>query len=50
MNRTRYGNVSVFTPVRRGNHGTPTGVLPRGTTGEVIFPLRPFMGRREAAG
>jgi len=40
----RYGNVSVFTPVRRGKGGTPTGVLPRGTTGEVVFPLKPFMG------
>jgi acetamidase/formamidase len=35
---TRYGNVSVFTPVRRGR-----GVLPRGR-GSVEFPLRPFMG------
>jgi acetamidase/formamidase len=41
---TRYGNVSVFTPVRRGHDGSPTGVLPRGTSGEVVFPLRPFMG------
>jgi acetamidase/formamidase len=41
---TRYGNVSVFTPVRRGNDGTTIGVLPRGTAGEVVFPLRPFMG------
>jgi acetamidase/formamidase len=31
---TRYGNVSIFTPVRGGH-----GVLPR-----VRFPLRPFMG------
>lgn len=35
---TRYGNVSIFTPVRRGR-----GVLPRGS-GRVEFPLRPFMG------
>jgi acetamidase/formamidase len=41
---TRYGNVSVFTPVRRGKGGTVSGVLPRGTSGEVAFPLQPFMG------
>jgi acetamidase/formamidase len=34
----RYGNVSVFTPVRDGK-----GVLPAGA-GEVAFPLQPFMG------
>ncbi|WP_232050131.1 acetamidase/formamidase family protein [Actinoplanes sp. OR16] len=34
----RYGNVSVFTPIR----GTK-GVLPRGST-SVAFPLNPFMG------
>lgn len=39
---TRYGNVSVFTRVRRGR--TLTGVLPRGTSSEVTFPLSPFMG------
>jgi acetamidase/formamidase len=41
---TRYGNVSIFTPVRRGHDGAPTGVLPRGKSKEVVFPLRPFMG------
>jgi acetamidase/formamidase len=41
---TRYGNVSVFTPVRRSHDGAPTGVLPRGGNKEVVFPLRPFMG------
>ncbi|MGH8868360.1 MAG: acetamidase/formamidase family protein [Actinomycetes bacterium] len=41
---TRYGNVSVFTPVRRGHDGAPSGVLPRGPSGEVVFPLAPFMG------
>ncbi|MGI5286757.1 acetamidase/formamidase family protein [Nonomuraea polychroma] len=41
---TRYGNVSVFTPVRRGRKGVPSGVMKRGTSGEVMFPLRPFMG------
>ncbi|TYB47381.1 acetamidase [Nonomuraea sp. PA05] len=35
---TKYGNVSVFTPVRRGR-----GVL-KGGRKEVTFPLRPFMG------
>jgi acetamidase/formamidase len=39
---TRYGNVSVFTKVRRGR--TLTGVLPRGRSREVAFPLSPFMG------
>jgi acetamidase/formamidase len=41
---TRYGNVSVFTPVRRGPGGKLTGVMRRGKSGEVAFPLRPFMG------
>jgi acetamidase/formamidase len=41
---TRYGNVSVFTPVRRGTGGKVNGVMPRGKSGEVAFPLQPFMG------
>jgi len=41
---TRYGNVSVFTPVRRGASGAVNGVMPRGKSGEVAFPLQPFMG------
>jgi acetamidase/formamidase len=41
---TRYGNVSVFTPVRRGPGGKLTGIMRRGKSGEVAFPLRPFMG------
>ncbi|MFC4006307.1 acetamidase/formamidase family protein [Nonomuraea purpurea] len=41
---TGYGNVSVFTPVRRGRKGVPSGVMKRGNAGEVTFPLRPFMG------
>jgi acetamidase/formamidase len=41
---TRYGNVSIFTPVRRGRRGDLSGVLPRGANAEVSFPLRPFMG------
>jgi acetamidase/formamidase len=40
---TEYGNVSVFTPVQAGRHGA-VGVLPRGGTHTVRFPLRPFMG------
>jgi len=36
---TRYGNVSVFTPVRGGR-----GVMARGKRREVTFPLNPFMG------
>ncbi|TDD43837.1 acetamidase [Nonomuraea terrae] len=40
----RYGNVSVFTPVRRGRRGLASGVMKRGRRGEVTFPLRPFMG------
>ncbi|WP_173054609.1 acetamidase/formamidase family protein [Phytohabitans houttuyneae] len=39
----RYGNISIFTPVRQGRRGL-TGVLPRGRRGSVAFPLRPFMG------
>ncbi|WP_430784176.1 acetamidase/formamidase family protein [Actinoplanes sp. G11-F43] len=39
----RYGNVSVFTPVRTGRGGALTGVLPRGRK-QVTFPLNPFMG------
>jgi acetamidase/formamidase len=41
---TKYGNVSVFTPVRRGSRGSVNGVMPRGPKGEVSFPLNPFMG------
>jgi acetamidase/formamidase len=41
---TKYGNVSVFTPVRRGPRGSVNGVMPRGGNGEVTFPLNPFMG------
>ncbi|AWS46991.1 acetamidase/formamidase family protein [Streptosporangium sp. 'caverna'] len=41
---TRYGNVSVFTPVRRGRRGVASGVMKRGRSGTVTFPLRPFMG------
>lgn len=40
----KYGNVSVFTPVQRGRRGVPSGVMPRGRHGEVMFPLDPFMG------
>jgi acetamidase/formamidase len=40
----RYGNVSVFTPVRRGDAGALNGVVPLGTSGEVAFPLKPHMG------
>jgi acetamidase/formamidase len=40
----KYGNVSVFTPVRRGSRGSVNGVMPRGQKGEVTFPLNPFMG------
>ncbi|MGW1797519.1 acetamidase/formamidase family protein [Streptomyces sp. NPDC001984] len=39
-----YGNVSVFTPVRRGGAGVLNGVVPLGTSGEVAFPLKPHMG------
>jgi acetamidase/formamidase len=41
---TRYGNVSVFTPVRQGSAGVLNGVMPLGTSGEVAFPLKPHMG------
>jgi acetamidase/formamidase len=40
----KYGNVSVFTPARKGPRGAITGVMPRGSRGEVTFPLNPFMG------
>ncbi|NUR95567.1 MAG: acetamidase [Kribbellaceae bacterium] len=36
---TRYGNVSVFTPVRGGR-----GVMRRDRRPDVTFPLNPFMG------
>ncbi|MEV0614619.1 acetamidase/formamidase family protein [Nonomuraea sp. NPDC050404] len=39
----KYGNVSVFTPVRRGRKGVASGVMKRGRR-EVTFPLNPFMG------
>ncbi|MFJ9034333.1 acetamidase/formamidase family protein [Streptomyces sp. NPDC102274] len=39
-----YGNVSLFTPVRRGTGKTLNGVMPVGTSGEVTFPLNPHMG------
>ncbi|MEU4564840.1 acetamidase/formamidase family protein [Actinoplanes sp. NPDC023936] len=40
----RYGNVSVFTPVRTSRKGALAGVLPRGGDRSVAFPLNPFMG------
>ncbi len=39
---TRYGNVSVFTPVEK-HRGRHYGVMDRGR-GSVEFPLNPFMG------
>ncbi len=39
-----YGNVSVFTPVRQDPQGGLTGVLPRGRSGRIAFPLAPFAG------
>jgi acetamidase/formamidase len=41
---THYGNVSTFTPVRRGSGGSLNGIMPRGKSGQVAFPLQPFMG------
>jgi acetamidase/formamidase len=40
----RYGNVSLFTPVRRGSGGAVNGVMTYGGSHEVAFPLRPHMG------
>jgi acetamidase/formamidase len=40
---TRYGNVSIFTPIESARGGA-VGVLPRGTHRRVRFPLHPFMG------
>ncbi|MGW3622935.1 acetamidase/formamidase family protein [Streptomyces sp. NPDC000880] len=39
-----YGNVSLFTPIRRGSSKVLNGVMPLGTSGEVAFPLNPHMG------
>ena len=41
---TRYGNVSTFTPIRRGRGGTPVATLPAGRSGEVSWPVSPFAG------
>ncbi|MDX6350677.1 MAG: hypothetical protein QOF84_5467 [Streptomyces sp.] len=38
-----YGNVSLFTPIRRSGVDL-NGVMPLGTSGEVAFPLKPHMG------
>ncbi|MFI6081243.1 acetamidase/formamidase family protein [Streptomyces sp. NPDC051217] len=43
-NPVDYGNVSLFTPVRRGSGKSLNGVMPVGTSGEVTFPLNPHMG------
>jgi acetamidase/formamidase len=40
---TKYGNVSVFTPVKAGRDKA-VGVMAGGAGREVRFPLRPFMG------
>lgn len=40
---TEYGNVSVFTPVQR-RRGVASGVMPVGASGQLAFPLNPFMG------
>jgi acetamidase/formamidase len=40
---TKYGNVSVFTPVKQGRGGA-VGAVPGGARREVRFPLHPFMG------
>lgn len=40
---TKYGNVSVFTPVER-KRGVASGVMPVGARGQLAFPLAPFMG------
>ena len=39
----RYGNISVFTPVKSAR-GKLSGVLPRPGHRDVAFPLHPFMG------
>ncbi|CAA9482643.1 MAG: hypothetical protein AVDCRST_MAG38-2116 [uncultured Solirubrobacteraceae bacterium] len=38
-----YGNVSIFTPMRRIK-GKDQGVMPAGRRHRVIFPIDPFMG------
>jgi acetamidase/formamidase len=40
---TKYGDVSIFTPVKQGRGGA-VGAMPLGARREVKFPLRPFMG------
>lgn len=40
---TKYGDVSIFTPVRADGGGA-VGVLPRAGGRQVRFPLHPFMG------
>ncbi|GII22627.1 acetamidase/formamidase family protein [Planosporangium mesophilum] len=41
---THYGNISVFTQIKTNRKGVLSGAMPRGTSGEVVFPLNPFMG------
>jgi acetamidase/formamidase len=47
---TRYGNVSVFTPIGRGRHGGLTATLPVGTGGQqVSWPVDCFPGLMSVA-
>lgn len=39
----RYGNLSIFTPIERGENGY-VGVLDGGDGRKIKFPLQPFMG------
>ncbi|WP_193073289.1 acetamidase/formamidase family protein [Pseudomonas sp. FME51] len=39
----RYGNLSIFTPISRGENGY-VGVLDGGDGRKIKFPLQPFMG------
>jgi acetamidase/formamidase len=46
---TKYGNVSVFTPVGRGRGGVPSATLPVGRRGSVSWPIEPFAGLMSVA-
>ena len=41
---TKYGNVSLFTPIGNGRNGVPTASLPVGSKGSVSWPIDPFAG------
>ncbi|TCM70749.1 acetamidase/formamidase [Acinetobacter calcoaceticus] len=40
----RYGNVSVFTPIEKNQHGQYEAVINTGPAKAIRFPIQPFMG------